>query len=182
MKRTIIIVVIIGMFGWAIYDFVVKSDDPATSKESDQSEDTETIGLEVGNVAPDFELETLEGEMVKLSDYRGERVMVNFWATWCPPCRAEIPDMQKFHEKTDIQILAINLTDTESDKDKVPTFVKNFGMTFKVLMDESSEVANQYQIQPIPTSYMIDSNGVIQFKAMGAMNYDSMVREFEKMN
>lgn len=181
-KRTMIVVVLIGMFGWAVYDFVIKSDDTATGEDTEESEEEVAEGLEVGNLAPDFELETLDGETVKLSDFRGERVMVNFWATWCPPCRAEIPDMQKFHEKTDIQILAINLTDTESDQEKVPTFVKNYGMTFNVLMDEDSEVANRYQIQPIPTSYMIDSKGVIQFKALGAMNYDSMVQEFEKMD
>src|SRR5690625_5010048 len=165
------------MVGWAIYDFVISP----SSAQKEEEGDVE-VGLEVGNLAPNFELETLEGGSIKLSDFRGERVMVNFWATWCPPCRAEIPDMQKFHEKTDIQILAINLTDTESDQEKVPTFVKNYGMTFNVLMDEDSEVANRYQIQPIPTSYMIDSKGVIQFKALGAMNYDSMVQEFEKMD
>lgn len=165
------------MVGWAIYDFVISSDQVAEETEEDIE-----VGLEVGNRAPDFELTTLEGETVKLSSLRGERVMVNFWATWCPPCRAEIPDLQKFHEDTDINILAINLTDTESSYDNVPKFVKNFGMEFPVLMDEESNVATKYQIQPIPTSFMVDTNGVIQYKAMGAMNYDLMIREYEKMD
>lgn len=177
MKRAILIVLIVGLVGWAVYDFIVA---PGSAEEEGDG-DVE-IGLEVGNQAPDFELETLDGDSVKLSSLRGERVMVNFWATWCPPCRAEIPDMQKFHEDTDIKILAVNLTDTESSYDNVPKFVKNFGMEFPVLMDEASEVSTKYQIQPIPTSFMIDTNGIIQYKAPGAMNYDLMVREFEDMD
>lgn len=106
---------------------------------------------------------TLDGETVKLSDFRGKQIMLNFWATWCPPCRAEMPDTQKFHEKN------------------VPEFVEEFGVTFRVLMDEKTEVANLYQIQPIPTSYMIDSDGIIQNMAFGALDYELMVQEFEKM-
>src|SRR5699024_9643213 len=104
---------------------------------------------------------TLDGEKKKLSDLRGERVMVNFWATWCPPCRAEIPDLEKFHENEDITILAVNLTETEKNMDKVESFVDEFGMTFPVLLDEETKVADTYKIQPIPSSFMVDSNGRI---------------------
>ncbi|HLR51597.1 MAG TPA: redoxin domain-containing protein [Candidatus Avamphibacillus sp.] len=177
MKRAILIIVIVGMVGWAIYDFVISP----SSAQKEEEGDVE-VGLEVGNLAPNFELETLEGGSIKLSDLRGERVMVNFWATWCPPCRAEIPDLQKFYEDTDINILAVNLTDTENSFDHVPKFVENYGMEFPILMDEESSVSTTYQIQPIPTSFMIDSEGIIQYKAMGAMNYDLMVQEYEKMD
>ncbi|MFB4168555.1 peroxiredoxin family protein [Virgibacillus sp. JSM 102003] len=198
MKKTIIIVIITGMFAWAVYDVINSSKDTANSgdyvaredtTEEDTNEDSSNedsegnnkVGLEVGNIAPDFELTTLNGDTVKLSDYRGQRVMVNFWATWCPPCRAEMPDMEKFHQNKDITILAINLTETESTKSDVTEFVEKFELTFPVLMDETVKVANQYQIQPIPSSFMIDSNGRIQYKALGAMNYELMVQEFEKM-
>src|SRR5699024_11189883 len=140
------------------------------------------VGLEVGDQAPDFEHETLEGDSVKLSNLRGERVMVNFWATWCPPCRAEIPDLQKFHENEDINILAVNLTDTENSYDNIPKFVKNFGMEFPVLMDDASEVETTYEIQPITTSYMNDSDGNIEYKAMAGMNYDLIIHEVENIN
>lgn len=200
MKKAFLIIIIMGMFSWALYDFVLSSNDTAeqvdappagsgnqiTTQENQTSEtektgDSSEVGLEVGNLAPDFNLSTMDGESIQLSELRGERVMVNFWATWCPPCRAEMPDMQKFYENKDINILAVNLTETESDLMTIQNFVTDFELTFPILKDENTEVANTYQIQPIPTTFMVDSNGIIQYKAFGAMNYDLMVQEFEKM-
>lgn len=201
MKKAILIIIIAGMFGWALYDFVFSSNDTVQetngsdssvsgnkitsevnqSNETEKTGDASKEGLEVGNTAPDFKLPTLEGETIQLSDLRGERVMINFWATWCPPCRAEMPDMQKFHENKDVNILAVNLTETEGSLINIQNFVNDYDITFPILKDENTEVANTYQIQPIPTTFMVDSKGVIQFKAFGAMNYDLMVQEFEKM-
>lgn len=182
MKKAIIIVVVLGMFGWAIYDFVIKSDDSDVADQEETENDDVTVGLEKGNQAPDFELSTLEGDEVKLSDYRGERVMLNFWASWCGPCRSEMPDMQKLHENEDIKILAVNLSDTESSEKNVPKFVDDLGLTFTIPLDEESKVAGLYQIQPVPTSYMIDSNGIVHNKAMGALNYDQMLQQYEQMD
>src|SRR5699024_11976097 len=81
-------------------------------------------GLKKGDIAPDFELETLSGETVTLADYRGQKVMLNFWATWCPPCRAEMPDMQKVQdERDDVVILAVNQVQTESNPDNIAPFL-----------------------------------------------------------
>lgn len=179
MKRAILIVLIVGMVGWAVYDFVISSD---TSQVEEATEEDIDIGLKVGNQAPNFTLRTLDGEEVSLSDFKGERVMVNFWATWCAPCRAEIPDMNEFYEDTDIRVLAVNVTQTEDNIEQVEKFAERYEMVFPVLLDEENSAANTYQIQPIPTSYMIDSEGIIQFEALGAMNYDLMVKEYEKMN
>ncbi|MGY0692765.1 redoxin domain-containing protein [Virgibacillus sp. FSP13] len=205
MKKAIFIIVLIGMFVWAVYDLVDQPEDTAIPDENEEIDsgsganseedkkdavdvesdalttDEAAPGLNEGNMAPDFQLETLDGETVKLSDYRGQRVMVNFWATWCPPCRAEVPDLEKFHQNKDVVILAVNLTQTENSMQEVESFVDEFDMTFPVLLDENIEVANLYAIRPIPTSYMIDSDGIIQFKAFGAMHYEMMVEEFEKM-
>ncbi|MEC5424202.1 redoxin domain-containing protein [Virgibacillus sp. C22-A2] len=195
MKKMTMIVILIGMFVWALYDFVEPVSDANFAGNDNYTiengaavavDGTETLnvtaeGVEVGDVASDFELTTLDGDTVKLSDFRGERVMLNFWATWCPPCRAEMPDMQKFHEEKDIVILAVNLTDTETNSKHVPDFVEEYGLTFPVLMDEHSKVSDLYRIKPIPTSYMIDSKGLIQYKAFGALNYELMIQEFEKM-
>ncbi|WP_156291974.1 TlpA disulfide reductase family protein [Oceanobacillus salinisoli] len=146
-----------------------------------EEKEEENVGLEIGNVAPDFELETLEGDKVKLSDLRGKPVMLNFWATWCPPCRVEMPDMQKFHEENEVAVLAVNLFDTEMNKENVRKFVDEFGLTFQIGMDGDGEVAAKYRINPIPTTYMIDSEGVIQHIAFGAMEYETMVEHLNKM-
>ena len=195
MKKTIIIMIIVGMFSWTIYDLVSNSNETATPRtnEYEISEETSTttsnegmidfdsIGLQVGDMAPDFDLTTLDGESIKLSEFQGQRVMLNFWATWCPPCRAEMPDMQKFYENKEVVILAVNLVETERNKENVENFIEEFGITFPVPLDTDTKVGNLYRIQPIPTSYMIDSDGRIQYKAFGALNYELMIQEFEKM-
>ncbi|WP_188455332.1 peroxiredoxin family protein [Virgibacillus oceani] len=193
MKKNIIIVIVVGMLGFATYEFVTSpgqedsgdvSGGMITSPPKDSEEEvkeSDEVGLEKGEFAPDFELETLEGERVRLSDYKGKRVLVNFWATWCPPCRAEIPDLEKLYDKKDVTILAVNLTESEKSENNITDFVEKFGMTFPVLMDVNSDVSSAYRVQAYPTSYMIDSNGRIQFIALGAMNYDRMVQELEKM-
>lgn len=178
MKKIILGVIITAMVGWTVYDLLF-SEQESTS-ETGQSE---TTGLEVGDLAPDFELVTMEGQTVRLSDYRGQRVFINFWATWCPPCRAEMPDMQNLYEEQEvpIEILAVNLTPTEQNEENIVDFVADFGLTFPILMDTDSEVANQYKVQAYPTSYMVDSEGRISFIAPGAMNQDLMVQEVKKM-
>lgn len=196
MKKWILMVIVIGMLGWAVYDFIDSNrksanqfesvDDVQITEETKFGEDSgeaeeSVIGLEVGNKAPDFQLQTLTGDRVKLSDFRGNRVMINFWATWCPPCRAEMPDMESFHQDKDVVILAVNLTDTEASLENIEMFSDDYKLTFPILLDENLEVATLYMIQPIPTTYMVDSNGIISYKAFGAMNYDLMVQEFEKM-
>lgn len=170
MKRWIIIVAVVAMAGWAVYDFVIKADS-----------DNGKVGLERGNLAPDFELNTLDGEAVNLSDFKGERVLLNFWGTWCPPCRAEMPDMQKFHEESDVVILAVDALETEKSVDSVHNFVEEFGVTFRVLLDEKSNILTMYGIQSFPTTFLIDSGGKIQNKAIGPLNYEQMVQEFGKL-
>ena len=143
----------------------------AMGKEEKQSKD-QVSGIEVGDKAPDFELKLLTGEVVKLSDYKGKKVMLNFWATWCPPCKAEMPDMQKLHEayKEEIVILAVNM-DVQND---VAGFAKEMGITFPILLDEKNEVNGTYKILTIPTSFFIDEKGVISHKFNGAMSLDDM--------
>lgn len=173
MKKWIIAVIIVGMVGWAIYDFVL----------AEKTEMQAEVGIEIDDIAPDFSLMTLDGETVKLSDYRGKKVMVNFWATWCPPCRAEMPDLQKLYDDTDIEVLAVNLTATESTIEGVEEFVKDeFGLTFPVALDEEGEVEQMYEIVAYPTSFLIDSEGVIQKIALGALNYEQMLEQFNKFD
>jgi len=138
-------------------------------------------GVEIGDKAPDFMLETLDGETMQLSDFQGERVMINFWATWCPPCKQEMPDMERFYQEHDPVILSVNLTDEEMSTKQVGQFIQELELTFPILLDKEGEVGNLYRIQPIPTTYMVDAEGIIQFKSIGALSYEQMVKQFEQM-
>lgn len=208
-KRLLTIVfsiVFVWLVSWSIYDFIFSSnktdENQVVSDDFDQAEsETETnndenvlgieqetltmkniVGLEIGNTAPDFKLATLDGGEAALSDYLGSPVMLNFWATWCPPCRAEMPDMEKFYQDTEVEVLAINLLEAERTIDDVDQFVDEYELTFPILLDEFIEVAMTYEIQPIPTTFMIDSEGIIQFKSIGPLTYDQMVEVLDNIN
>jgi peroxiredoxin len=129
-------------------------------------------GLGIGTKAPDFELKTLSGENVKLSDYHGKKVMLNFWATWCAPCKEEMPDMEEFHQQygKEIVILAVNI----DPQFNVEQFVTEMGITFPILLDEKDEVNTMYQLLTIPTTYFIDEKGIIRNKYLTAMTQDIM--------
>jgi peroxiredoxin len=142
-------------------------------------------GLTKGDRAPDFELTTLDGENVNLSDYQGKRVILNFWATWCPPCKAEMPHMEKYYEKNskkeNVEILAVNLTSQDDGKKAVEQFVAGYELTFPILMDEKGDIGDQYRVFTIPTTYIIDTNGIIQHKIVGPMNEEMMGKMIEGM-
>src|SRR5699024_12445653 len=106
-------------------------------------EEDANVGIEKGDMAPDFELETLDGGKVKLSDLSGEKVMINFWATWCPPCRAEMPDIQKFHENEEGTIVSVNLTDTENSDRTVEDFIDEYEITCDVLSNPDSTMGSR---------------------------------------
>lgn len=142
----------------------------------------DTAGISKGDTPPDFELPLLDGGVVKLSDLKGEKVFINFWATWCPPCKEEMPEMQKFYEEygEEINIVAINITGSERNKKAVQDFIDEYDYTFPVALDMESNVTDEYMAITIPTSYFIGTDGVIQVdRKVGPMTYDYMV---EMMN
>jgi peroxiredoxin len=156
-----------------------KSKGAQEASASDAKTDTPGIkvGIREGNQAPDFTLETLNGKPLRLSDMRGKTVIMNVWATWCPPCRAEIPDMVAFYkevQKKNAVILGVNLTETESSVLNVKRFVQGMGMQFPILLDKKSKVANMYQVTIIPTSFIIDGNGIIRKVVTGPMTKEQM--------
>lgn len=175
MKRYLAIIVLAGLIIWGFMS--VQGNKSNSSGPSGTQAQSLTVGLDVGNSAPDFELQTVDGTTIKLSSLKGKKVILNFWATWCPPCRQEMPDMEKFYtenEKSGIEILAVNLTETEKSRTDVPAFMRANGITFPVGLDEKGSVGNLYKVSSIPASFIIDSNGVIQKKLVGPMTYDSM--------
>ena len=123
-----------------------------------------------GREAPDFTLDNLDGERVSLKDYRGSPVMLNFWATWCGPCRFEMPFIQAVHEDVDWQatglvILAVNMGESRSE---AQGFMNDNGLTFPVLLDSASMVGRVYNVRSIPTTFFIDKDGIIKHIDVGA--------------
>ena len=125
-----------------------------------------------GQLAPNFKLKTLEGKTLKLSNFRGQTVLLNFWASWCPPCKSEIPDLNEFyleHKMENIVILSVNMTYAEKSVQKVQAFQNMYKIKFPIMLDESSDIAELYGIRTIPTSYLIDENGIIQKRIIGPL-------------
>lgn len=163
---------LIVLIGWGIMD----SNGEQVNQES--AIDGVEVGLKEGYLAPDFQLETLEGQLLQLSDFRGDYVILNLWATWCPPCRAEMPHMQDFYDDykdKGVTILAVNLTTQERNRNAVEPFVKEeFQLTFPVVLDVDGQVRSMYQAYSIPTTYFIDPQGKIQTKVIGPLSYERM--------
>ncbi|MFO7982245.1 MAG: TlpA disulfide reductase family protein [Desulfuromonadales bacterium] len=133
-----------------------------------------SAGAEVGSMAPDFTLTDMHGENVSLSDYRGKVVFLNFWATWCPPCREEMPSMERLHESMggkDFVILAVNV---EKDKKAVENFLRGTPYSFKILLDPEGQAQSAYRVYRYPESYLIDKDGRIIEHYLGARDWSSV--------
>jgi thiol-disulfide isomerase/thioredoxin len=121
-----------------------------------------SLGLKEGNLAPDFEFSSFEGERLRLSELRGRPVLLNFWATWCGPCRVELPEMQdllRHHEAQNFAIVAINNGESFKSADR---FLKKLDVHLTAFgYDPEQDVAKRYGVQGLPTSYFIDSRGII---------------------
>lgn len=130
-----------------------------------------------GFIAPDFELISLEEEKFRLSDLKGNVVIVNVWASWCKPCQYEMPAMQNVYEdysNKGLYLLAVNNTAQDNISD-VTTFVNSNNLTFPILLDQTGEVSNLYQVQALPSTYFIDQNGIIQDIIIGGPMSEALI-------
>ena len=145
------------------------ADDAMTSLSDIAADLAPAIGLAEGNRAPAFTIETLAAELVSLADLRDHVVLLNFWGTWCGPCRREMPEFQKAYEEWNehgFEILAIAYNDSEA---AMESFRDEFGLSFPLALDDSGEINDAYGIQTRPSSYLIDRDGVILARHFGIM-------------
>lgn len=139
--------------------------------------------IAVGSTAPDFTATDLDGDPVQLADLRGEVVLLNIWATWCPPCREEMPSMQTLHEELaprGLQIVAVSvdapigLSDRSGNRGgDVARFAEEMGLTFPIWHDPEGGIQRIYRTTGVPESFVIDRNGVIVKKVIGETRWDS---------
>jgi peroxiredoxin len=137
--------------------------------------------IDSGSQAPDFTLETLDGETVTLSDFRGKVVFLNFWASWCPPCRAEMPSMERLNEVFDGRDFVMLAVNVEQDPASVRQFLEQNSHSFTVLLDPDQKAQRLYQVYRFPESFLIDKQGMVIKRFIGGRNWSS-VEFMERLN
>ncbi len=136
---------------------------------------------EVGYLAPDFDLVSVDGARVHLSDLRGELIIVNFWATWCTPCVEEMPNLQKYYQDiypNQFEVLAIN---ADESLPEVKQFVADMVLSFPILLDPGGLTQAAYRLRGYPTSFFIDKEGIIRYQHIGLLHEDQLANYLKKM-
>jgi peroxiredoxin len=184
LKRFLAIGILFGLIGYTFYTQLTKEERVIVPTNSGPYEEIVKNQDIVGSKAIDFTLTNLDGQTVQLSDYKGKKIILNFWATWCPPCKDEMPDMELFYKENGkgVEILAVNLRDRERSNDAIENFIKDIGITFPILLDEKGEVTKAYKVLTIPTSFFIDTKGIIQYHYIGPMTSNDMKRLSDKLD
>lgn len=162
MKKIISVLSILVIFGLAIVYFITREDTAPS--------------VDIGSPAPNFELARLGADSLSLDELKGNVVLVNFWATWCGPCRDEMPDMQRVYDRyhnEGFEIVAVNLEESEVT---VQGFVNKLNLTYPIVYDLTGEVFDMYLVRPLPTSYFIDREGIIRFVFVGPMDEETIER------
>jgi peroxiredoxin len=155
---------------------------PATiAIESTLLEEASGAPLNVGDVAPDFSYILPDGTAQRLSDLRGQKVMINFWATWCPPCTAEMPDIQQAYEQyhdDGFMVLAVNRNEQIG---QISTFAQEMGLTIPLVTDPEGTIGDAYGARGLPTTYFINTDGTVDFRQQGIMTLEFIEQRIEDM-
>lgn len=158
--RVVILIILLAALIFAVYSSFKK--DQAT--------------ISVGDTAPNFTLQQLDGSQVKLSDLRGKAVVLNFWGSWCVPCKTEMPELEKqyqLNKNKSIVFAGVNIGESPIT---VKQFVDQVGVTFPIWLDQNREITRLYNIGPIPTTYFIDKDGIVKDVVIGQMN-EAIIQE-----
>ncbi|MGG1245692.1 redoxin domain-containing protein [Bacillus spizizenii] len=160
----ILLIMLAGYMGWNLY----------------QTYSKEEVGIEEGQQAPDFSLRTLSGEKSSLQDTKGKKVLLNFWATWCKPCRQEMPAMEQLQKEhaDELAVVAVNFTTAEKSEKQVRTFADTYDLTFPILIDNKGVNAD-YNVMSYPTTYILNEKGVIQDIHIGTMTKKEMEQKLD---
>lgn len=159
-------------------DAVSPSASPAATPVASSTDVPE--GVKVGQRAPDFALPSLDGNQIHLSDLRGKVVLLNFWASWCPPCREEMPALNDLYQKRRDQGFVVLAVNSGEDPNTAQAFVKKGGYTFPVVLDRNSDVGFTYQAVAPPTSYLIDAQGIVRDRIVGGMTAEIMQAKVDR--
>ncbi|WP_424767799.1 redoxin domain-containing protein [Paenibacillus sp. sgz302251] len=176
-KSMIGVLILIAIIGYGLYDSN-RSSSHLKNVEPANAARTET-GIQKGQRAPDFQLRNISGNAIKLSDYRGKTVLVNFWFSSCLACKLEMPYLEDIwleYQDNDVVILAVNLTTTENREADLVSFSEKYELTFPIVMDLDGSVKQTYEVTAYPTTYFIDPRGIIQEIYPGVMN-DDMIKQ-----
>lgn len=136
-------------------------------------------GPATGKAAPDFKLNLLGGQPLSLGSLKGKVVVVNFWATWCEPCKAEMPLFESAYQEYPDRLVILAVNDSETE-DVVSRFVSDLGISFPVVLDSQAKVSSQYFIRAYPTSIFLDTKGVIRAQHVGVLNESLLNGYLEK--
>lgn len=146
----------------------------------DGTEVVDDVGVEVGELAPNFSASNFEGERFELADFRGKVVFLNFWASWCGPCRAEMPAMQDLLERYGDDLIVVAVNNQEAYR-PATRFIEALDVSYSEFgLDPSGEIVEAYKVITMPTSYFIDAEGRISAVHLGQITFDEMVERFEE--
>ena len=138
-------------------------------------------GGEVGQHAPEFTLEDLDGQQVRLADLRGQVVLLNFWATWCGPCRTEMPEIESIYRAYRERGFTVLAVDLQEDATEVRPYLRELGLTFPGLLDRDGAVSRAYRTRALPSSFLIDRQGTVRYLKIGPLTAEQLEEQVTKL-